>query len=191
MVKLENITTINKLTAAINQLNTSIYMFFERKDDISIHTIVGATNEILRTLVKVQEKDISNTMLENNHTKRMSKKEVFTFINAFKNFFKHADKDHDKTINFDPIMNHYHIIDSVILLSRLGHKHTPETLTFLMWFDSKYPELFKWNIDFLNNKPQYLILDSNEFELFKHFIELSYKDKDRDYIDYTYNVNCK
>lgn len=190
MVKLENINTISKSTAAIRQLNTAIYMFFDNKDDISIHTLAGAAGEILRTLVKVRGKDLSNTMIENEHIKAMTKKEVFNLINAYKNFFKHADKDPEGTINFHPIMNHYHIIDSIILLTRLDYKHTPETLTFLMWFDSKYPGLFNCNIDLLNNKPQHLILDNDEFEYFKHFIELSYKSKNKDFVNYSYNVNC-
>lgn len=69
MVKLENINTISKSTAATRQLNTAIYMFFDNKDDISIHTLAGAAGEILRTLVKIRGKDLSNTMIENEHIK--------------------------------------------------------------------------------------------------------------------------
>jgi hypothetical protein len=44
-------------------------MFFDNKDDISIHTLAGAAGEILRTLVKIRGKDLSNTMIENEHIK--------------------------------------------------------------------------------------------------------------------------
>lgn len=192
MIMLENVSKINKLTASLKQLNTAIYMFFEKKDDISIHTIAGASNEILRTLVKVNGKDLSNTMTENDHTQQMTKKEMFTLINAFKNFFKHADKDYDKTINFDPVMNHYHIIDSIILLNRLDHKHTPETLAFLIWFDLKYPDFFKWDNNVIDNIPRELfeLLDFNDFDFFKQYINILYKELDKEHLEYSYNVNC-
>jgi hypothetical protein len=95
--------TISKLDAARRQLETAIRLYFHQGDPVSIHTLVAAAYNVIRDINK-----------HRGGSKMVMKEQLFEFVkpekrgefhdllNQAENFFKHADRDHDATLEFSP-----------------------------------------------------------------------------------------
>jgi hypothetical protein len=135
------IKTYTKLDVAINLTNQAIRMFFHREDEISIHVLVSAANEILTKLMKKQ-----NLVSILGHESIMIKPEYRKeWINARKkvyNFSKHADKDIYETIEFNPKFNWYLIFENINFLQLLQVRRSNEMVYFTMWLWRTQRKLF-------------------------------------------------
>lgn len=126
------IKTYTKLDVAINLTNQAIRMFFHKEDELSIHVIVSAANEILTKMMKKQNL-VSVLGTESIVINSKYKKE---WINARKrvyNFSKHADRDINETIKFRPKFNWYLILENINFLQWLQIRRSNEMIFFSMW----------------------------------------------------------
>ncbi|MHC4180217.1 MAG: hypothetical protein ACYSWU_22155, partial [Planctomycetota bacterium] len=64
-------------------------------------------------------------------------------IKEAENYFKHAVRDSDKTLEFRPVQTMYLLLDAVLMYARLRGAHFYAGVIFLTWFFAKYPELLK------------------------------------------------
>ena len=131
---------ISKIEAARRQLETAIRLFFYERDSISIHTLASAAQEVLNALggKQGQEPYILGHFLKS--VKEGRRKEVADKLREAQNFFKHADKDHDKEIKFDPESTLFVMWDACEMYARLTGEGTDSMKCFDQWFRMKYRE---------------------------------------------------
>lgn len=126
---------VEKFKVAEEQLITAIDLFFNNKSEISVHTLVRAAHEIFDKLC--EHKNLQRGVVYEG-MKGISgekKKLVFNKINEAKNFFKHADKDPEAKITWNPELSTYYIWDATSLYNRLNNEKIPyEILIFSAWF---------------------------------------------------------
>ncbi len=142
---------ISKIGAAKSQLLEAINLFFEGRDPVSIHTLVGAALEILNDHFNAKEVRDSNLVLHKDsiHIKDEYRKEWKDSINKFKNFFKHADRDLKqgvREIEFSPDINEIFILEAIHRLQGVEKDkdvHEPEFKVFIAWMMKMRPGLFK------------------------------------------------
>jgi len=130
---------ITKLDAGISQLKEAIYLFFERRDPIAVHTVAGAASNLLFNLGEHEKVD---SPVRGNPHVREDKKALWIFkINEAQSFFKHADRDPDTDFEFDSWITEILIFEGCFLVEALTGEMFPEAKFFTMWFSVKHPEL--------------------------------------------------
>jgi hypothetical protein len=89
--KNKNDLNLNPLTIARSQLLTAIDIFFADGDPISVHTLAGASREILESLCRLDGiEPMTDFILKDHPTK--SKKDIWAALNLYRNCFKHVGK---------------------------------------------------------------------------------------------------
>ncbi|MBN23111.1 MAG: hypothetical protein CL678_17635 [Bdellovibrionaceae bacterium] len=132
--------SFNKIKIAEIQINTSIEMLFENKHPVSIHTVASAGFRIVRDLAEL--KNIEEYIQIKDHIKTGMEKEFWKYINRPSNYFKHADKDPEKTFDgIDEKVNEFTILWAIRIYRGLGGQLSVEMRGFLAWFMCLYPDL--------------------------------------------------
>ncbi len=132
---MEHSVIVAKLDAAKRQLETAIRLYFSLGDPVAIHTLAAAAYNIVRgintkrggSLMTVKEEAIEYAKPEF----RAMLREKF---NEAENFFKHADRDHDATLNFSPAATDFYIWDACAHYQKLTEERPPLFQTFIGWF---------------------------------------------------------
>ncbi|HMN15391.1 MAG TPA: hypothetical protein PKD55_24000 [Bellilinea sp.] len=134
-------TTIQKLEAARRNLAAAVRLFFERGDPIAVHTLTAAAQGVFRDVAK--SRGLSHTSILHDHPDipAAARKEWRKILNAPRNFFKHADKDPDGTLEFDEKVNETLLLDACITLTELSEQGLSEANVYLGWFTTANPEL--------------------------------------------------
>jgi len=158
---------ITKLDAARRQLKTAVRLYFNDEDAVSIHTLACASHEILATL---KSKKCDYPMIMSDHLiNEPYKKEFRQIISAPKNFFKHADKDANATMDFNPKINEYFLLDACEAYELLTGEKEPYFTIFRAWFVSQHPEIM--------NLPHHCEVrrrfGDNKLQFFKSMLEAS------------------
>lgn len=131
--------SLTKVDAAKRQMTESIRLFFEGRDEVSVHTLASASAQVFYDLCKAQGKP---TLLRGQEMIRDEKrKEWLKFVKGSENFFKHAEKDPDELHVLVPMMTHVTILETVQACFDLTGRFTYEGTIFLCWFGIQYPEL--------------------------------------------------
>lgn len=143
-------TNISKIDAAKSQLLEAINLFFEERDPVSIHTLLGASLGISGDLVTCKEAIRKNGLIMHKDTpwiKQEKLKEWRDAMRADQNFFKHADRDISKGVlekEFDPDVNAFYIHEAIGTLKAIETEKDfwpPEFKIFYVWFLKEYPDL--------------------------------------------------
>ena len=131
---------VTKLEAARRQLDTAIRLFFSGGDSISIHTLAASAANVFA--------DVSDRKLGQSwrsiirETNKISKSQLKDIIHREWNFFKHADRDTDSTLEFDESTT-----DHVIFVASLECGEVKKDLSrimevFQIWYIAAYPDKF-------------------------------------------------
>lgn len=158
---------IAKLEAAKRQLETAIILYFNDRDPISIHTLSCAAHEIIAHLNK--KKGGTPLILEGNMVKKEYKKDFRDMVREAKNFFKHANQDSDRVLDFNPDTNDYYLLDACEGYELLTGEKNPYFIIYRGWFHSKYPHIL--NIEgeqIIRNK-----FGNNKIEFFTRILAAS------------------
>jgi hypothetical protein len=131
---------LSKLTAARRQLNTGIVLWFSEADPVSIHTLVAAAHEIIHAIFKRRGQE--DLLFDNLRVKDEHRNAWIASIRRNANFFKHADRDPDGVLDFDPSVNDMHMLYCIIGLKRMGEDTTFEERVFMYRFFLEYPDHF-------------------------------------------------
>jgi len=134
--------TIDKLAIVNRQIGEAVWLFFEDRDHIIIHTIIASAHQILIDLGKSASVDGSI-----KNTGKLRSQEIQEFmrgVNHPYNFFKHADKDPNKEIDAGPYsrLTQHYIMDAIVMLQQLTGEIPDAAKVFWHWFVSYYPEEF-------------------------------------------------
>ena len=142
--------TVTKIDVATSQLKEAINLFFEERDPVSIHTLVGAALQILNDHITDKSVILNNNLFlhkDSLYIKDEYRKEWIDAINKAKNFFKHADRDIVKgvlSLEFETEVNDFNIfgaLQSLKILNSAIYENTLEFCFFNYWFLFNKPNL--------------------------------------------------
>jgi hypothetical protein len=136
---------ITKMEAAERQLATAIRLFFRKEDPFSIHTLIGAATGILDDLAK--KVGIKNPFTDAEYIKSEMKKEYFHLLRKGRNFLKHAKKDSEATLEINPDVNKFSIVEGLHLYEQLNKSICGECYFYRIWFVYNHPDLFNLHYD--------------------------------------------
>jgi hypothetical protein len=132
---------LTKLDAAVRQLNTAIELFFEKRDPVSVRTLVGAAGRILSDLVehhKPGESWRSNTV---KSIPTLKPSEVYDILNGTPNFLKHADRDPNGEHLFTEEENEDLLFMAALECGEISAT-SHEMQVFQIWYMAAHPERF-------------------------------------------------
>jgi hypothetical protein len=142
---MEKSIIITKLDAAKRQLETVIRLYFHYEDPVSIHTLVCAAYNIVHDIKRKRggppmlvKDDLIKVYVKTEYQQQMRKK-----LNEPENFFKHADRDHAATIEFNSDASEFMIWDAVRGYFEITGEWTPLFQVFTGWFISVNEKIIK------------------------------------------------
>ena len=161
---------VRKLDAGVAQLKEAIRLFFEKRDPIAVHSLAGAASSLLVDLGRY--KDVDSCVRGSPHIRDDKRGLWIKKINEAQNFFKHADKDPEKELEFNPFLTQMLILEGCFLVEALTGKMFPEALLFVAWFGLKHPELllegsFKEQLEAFHLSG----IDANDFEAIQYTLQ--------------------
>ena len=95
---------LTKKEVAIRQLNTAIKLFFDDGDAVSIHALAAASATVLADLLEQKGQTSWRKQIVEQYPDH-TKAEIFQILRNAQNFFKHADQDFDKSLEFSDTDN--------------------------------------------------------------------------------------
>jgi len=131
---------ISKLEAARRQLDTAIRLYFSDADLVSIHTLAAAAFDILKDLDEHGPK--TGTFYDHLETNVKTEylQQAKSLFRAPQNFFKHADTDPEKVLEFLAALPEGFLISGCEKYRELAAEETPEMLVYRLWFSHHNPE---------------------------------------------------
>jgi hypothetical protein len=163
-----NVTlTISKLDAARRQLEVAVRLYFFEDDPVSIYTLSGAAYEVLSDIAS--SKGFALQTIEKSMWDRVKpgkERELHVALSRHKNFFKHADRDPDATIDFKPASVEWQLFDCCVAYSNLTGEITPLMSTLVLWWrfhnrdlieeeHSEYRVRLERHLDYFENRRTY------------------------------------
>lgn len=164
--------TVTKFEVAEEHLVIAIRLFFNEESEVSLYTLIRASHEILESLCK--HNNLEDSILSEGirlYVKPEFQKEVIRKISEAKGYFKHADRDPERALSWNPKVSEFFIWDATTLYRRLVKTQIPpEILIYLLWFRANHQNL--WN-DSENLKDIIIQLDTLAGISKKEFFESS------------------
>ena len=107
------ITTVSKLDAVRAQIDAAIELYFRSDNPIAVHTLTAAAYNVLRdmALKNGDENPFIKISFVNEYPKA-KQKVIRAFLNEPENFFKHADRDPNNLLSFDPEITELLLMDA-------------------------------------------------------------------------------
>ena len=125
---------VSKFDAIHAQLDAAVELFFLSDNPIATHTLATAAYNALRDIAKKQKEEYP--FLKHGFLETLSeseRKRVISFLNAPENFFKHADKDHGETIDFDVELTEILLMDAMAYFRDKPHLQPKRYNVFRLW----------------------------------------------------------
>ena len=146
---------LSKIDVARRQLVTAIRLYFNWGDEVSIHTLAAAARNVLCDLCE-RRGATSPLLLDNlldDFVKPEHYKEVRNKFRESENFFKHADRDSEGGLTFNPETTDYMLIEAVEAYAILTGERVPEFHVYRAWwmlhhqhYFAKAPDAFRRNL---------------------------------------------
>ena len=127
---------IAKLDAARRQLETAIELYFQGGDVVSLHTLAAASREILADLCAHREVEpvLSQERLLKELVKPEFRDTLYQALHKAENFFKHADRDQDVLLSFNPAQSEFILLEGVEAYVELTKELPALILAFRTWW---------------------------------------------------------
>lgn len=116
-------------------------MWFYDEDYVSAHTLAYAAYEIVHAVSKTKNPQRPDLLLDSSQVKPDKRKEFNELFRAAANFFKHADRDPDATIEFSPGLTELFIYFAIKGIELCGVTPAPELVIFISWLQIRTPAL--------------------------------------------------
>jgi len=139
----DNTEWLTKLDVVERQLKEAIELFYERRDIVTIHTIVASAHQILFDLANIE--DVESFMKNKNKIPSDEFWQHIKNLNFPYNFFKHADRDPDEKINIAPLkrISADFLLDGILMFQSIQGNLFIEGKIFWAWYLSNYKEDFE------------------------------------------------
>jgi hypothetical protein len=134
------VLTISKLEAAERQLMVAVELYFQNGDEVATHTLSSAAHSVVRGISKVRGRGTSKEAVEELLTAEGQKAFHDAWVRA-ENFFKHANKDPDGVLDFDPKETEIILFDAVSYFMVLTGRQPDSFKVFKFWFLFQEPLL--------------------------------------------------
>ena len=143
----KNDLNLSPLKVARSQLLTAVDIFFSDGDPISVHTLAGASQEILERLCRLDGVEpMTDFILKDHPTK--SRKEILAAMRLYRNCFKHlgetlAKREADQATldQFDDVQNEFLLYVCVEDYVRLRKAMPVAFQVFQVWFTALHLDL--------------------------------------------------
>jgi hypothetical protein len=148
--------TLDKRTVATSQLEKAIELWESYADLASIHTLAAAASVVFDALGK----KVGAPSVIREYLRGAPKAEYDRFTKA-ENFFKHAARDVDAVIDYDPMQAEILILDSIFTYESVEGDLSDSMLFFVLYFSLWHPGYF--DMDYLwqpSSLPQSFKLES-------------------------------
>lgn len=125
---------ISKLDTVRRQLDTAIRLYFSSADPISIHTLAAAAHRVMKD---INSKAGAEPMLRDRLVSMFypkDRKTVRRKLVEAENFFKHAEHDHDQTLEFRPEITEFLLFDTGLKYIAMTGEDMPTFQVFSIWF---------------------------------------------------------
>lgn len=132
---------IGKLEAARRQLQTAISLWFSGGDSIAIHTLAFAAYEVIHAVSEKRDPNRRDLLFDTALIKDEYRRDWNQLIRREANFFKHADRDGDSVIDFNPQFAEWFIFFAILGRELCGEASTEEESAFMWWFQITRPHL--------------------------------------------------
>jgi hypothetical protein len=131
---------VTKLDAARRQIEIAIILWFAESDPVSIHTLVSAGHKLV---YDINKKTLRLAMLgDTTNIRPGHEKEYRDILAEASNFFKHADRDAEKTLSFSPQSTAFQLLDVCNVYQSLAAERRPLMRLFILYLEIHYPDLF-------------------------------------------------
>lgn len=137
--------TVTKLDAAKRQLRTAITLWFTDGDPVSVHTLIAAAHEITHSLFRMR--GFSGLLYDNKLIREEYRGDLAKRLKQFSTFFKHAQKDPDAEIMFDPTLNELLLIFVTVGIQSIEPLVGPVETSFLLWVALHRPDVYPLGIE--------------------------------------------
>ena len=129
---------LDKESVAKSQLENAIELWSKYGDPASIHTLAAASNVVFDALGK----RVNAPSFVREYLRNATKAEYDLFTKA-ENFFKHAARDLNQTLDYDRMQAEILIFDSICVYEALRpEEKTLRMLLFLFYFSLQHPHYF-------------------------------------------------
>lgn len=135
---------VSKQEAAKRQINTAIKCFFNDEDILSIHTLACAGLGIIEDLARKKHQPTSfSAIIDLVIPER--RREIENLFKKPQNFLKHADRDPDDILEYNPDLIDVYILLSCLSYQELTHEFSPEMKIYMLWFSFVYPNIISYD----------------------------------------------
>lgn len=131
--------TITKLDAAVRQLNIAVEMWFQESDIVATHTLACSAHQLIFDIKRKESID-SEMLFDSLIFKDEFRNKAIKHLKKEYNFFKHADKDPDATIEFNGVITQYYILISLRGLLSLNVVLTGAMRIFSLYYSILHPQ---------------------------------------------------
>jgi hypothetical protein len=132
---------VSKLDAACSQLRTAISLWFTDGDPVSVHTLACAAYEIFHTVSEKRDPYRRDLLFDTDFIKDEHRAEWMKSLKKAQSFFKHADRDPDGELEFDPRLSEGFILYAIAGRELCGEPASREEKAYLSWLKIHKPSL--------------------------------------------------
>lgn len=133
---------VDKTTAAKHQLDTAIDLFFLDRDPVSIRTLLSSAWNVLHDLLAKTDLESSRDWITQSFPD-YSQKEIMGILKDDWAFFKHADRDPKRILEFDDGANQELLMFAVNDFAQLTKATTYAMEVYQLWFVAKNETIFE------------------------------------------------
>lgn len=130
------------MEVARRQVETAIRLYFHAGDAVSTHTLAAAGRKVLVNLCA--HRQVTSPLLLDHMLASFVKpehhKEVRDAFLAPENFFKHADRDPEGLITFNPESSEFVLLEAVEAYATLTGEVPAPFAAFRMWWFVRHPD---------------------------------------------------
>jgi hypothetical protein len=169
---------VSKLEAAKRQLREAIILFFEERDPVSIHTLTAAARGILLDLSRKLTVPVTSSRTFTSRMPKEFRKKYYEFVNKPQNYFKHADRNHAETIEFEKKLTIYLLMEAILIYFQLTGKFFLEADGFRVWFATNHKGFLSGELEKMGiNEAEEIII--NDFETVREYFKSQFARKRR------------
>lgn len=135
---------VSKLDAARRQLEGAITLYFNWGDSVSIHTLAAASRNVLADLCehRMIKPGLLLERMIGDHVKPEYQKMLHAKIREAENFFKHADRDPENTLKFNPGSSEFMLLEGTEVYFELTKEQPPLLRAYRGWWMLQNRNLF-------------------------------------------------
>src|SRR5258708_3951444 len=132
---------MGKFEAARRQLRTAISLWFSSGDPVAIHTLAFAAYEVIHAVSEKRDPNRRDLLFDTALIKDEHRRDWNQLVRREANFFKHADRDGDSVIDFNPEFAEWFIFFAILGRELCGEEPSTEESAFMWWLQITKPHL--------------------------------------------------